>query len=591
MTIKKIRISKIRGIDSLEIKEKIFKNKPNILVAPNGFGKSSIACAFKFAADQTSLKIPDDERFKHKKPNQGHLEITVSDGNSMEVLSVTEVAHSNEIRKKYDIEVVSDLRKIKAINRNYGGFSRADAKEVIEPIILTKKVKNVVSPYKITNLKQEFGKYSSELENLSNSLFLEKYFLMRSHEFMDLIKKVLRTVIPKDIEDIKSIFETSNDKLLDIYDQVTKEVDLLSAKKENVLNLLNIIIDSTKYSKTKAFLCLWQILTVSKQYHKELSDHLEYLRYRRLKDSISNLLNDLNTSWKSTAVRETGGNLIIDIPDPTSISNGQRDVLCLVGMLFKARFFLKKKRAIIIIDEVFDYLDDANIVVGQYFISQIINDFKEQGRDIYPIILTHLNPSFFRNYVFKDQKVIYLEGKDINDSIDAMKKLISIRSDNSYTKDLKDKIAKYLVHYNTDNYDFRTELQPINKVRSSWGKKGKFESYIKSEYEKYIVDEKYDPLAICAITRRSVEELAFNQISLKPDANDFFTTHKTINKLNWAASQGAKIPEAHYLLRIIFDDGLHWRNDRDNTIPIVAKLSNPIIKNMIRDVVQSLDNI
>ena len=43
MVINSITIENVKGIERLEIKQTIQPNRPNILVAPNGFGKSSIA--------------------------------------------------------------------------------------------------------------------------------------------------------------------------------------------------------------------------------------------------------------------------------------------------------------------------------------------------------------------------------------------------------------------------------------------------------------------------------------------------------------------------------------------------------------------
>ena len=135
------------------------------------------------------------------------------------------------------------------------------------------------------------------------------------------------------------------------------------------------------------------------------------------------------------------------------------------------------------------------------------------------------------------------------------------------------------------DFDFSTDLAEITGTRSSWGKSGKFEMFLKEEFNKYRNSQSYDPLAICAITRRSVEALAYRQIQNQAEAKDFFKEHGTSPKLNWAAQRGANIPETHYLLRIIFDDGLHWNIGRDNTIPIVAKLGNPIIKKLIIELV------
>lgn len=54
MTIKQIEISNVRGIDHLVVDlGDMYPNKPNIMVAPNGSGKSSFATAFSWLNRQT----------------------------------------------------------------------------------------------------------------------------------------------------------------------------------------------------------------------------------------------------------------------------------------------------------------------------------------------------------------------------------------------------------------------------------------------------------------------------------------------------------------------------------------------------------
>ena len=48
--IRSIKIENIKGKDSFEIKfDNLTANQPNIVVAPNGYGKSTITAAFKAA--------------------------------------------------------------------------------------------------------------------------------------------------------------------------------------------------------------------------------------------------------------------------------------------------------------------------------------------------------------------------------------------------------------------------------------------------------------------------------------------------------------------------------------------------------------
>lgn len=583
MTISNITIRNVKGISEITVPDKIHKNKPNILVASNGFGKTSFACAFKFCADQTSLVIPDEDRHQDNKSNIGYLKLDHDDNSNTITLDVTEDAHTNLIRKEFDILVISDLKSIEAKTQMLrGGYSIPRASETIKPIVLSKVVRSKPTPYKISDLKKDFGFNSKILSNLSNNLFQNNLFLERVYELFECFSELQLKRYKDESEKIRKLFNTDTQDI----QLISNEISNFKENNQIFSNAIKLISEVERCDDVTAFLHLWQISRVVQRDSIKFKEYLDYLRYKSIKDRIKDILDQINSSWLSIKIREAKGELLIDLPSPSKVSNGQRDILCLVTKLFQARFFLKKNKAILIIDELFDYLDDANIVVGQFFISQIINDFKRQKKVIYPIILTHLNPSFFRNYVFKKQNVIYLSGLDINDALDASKKLISMRADKSIDESLRNKIDKYLVHFHSDSYDFKSDLEGINKVRSSWGKFGKFQEFIKFEFKKYQNNENYDPLAICAITRRSIEQSAYHQLT-EADKSAFLEVHTTIKKLQFAVSKSADIPESHFLLRIIFDDGLHWRPDRDNTIPIVAKLENPIIKKMIIDIVES----
>ncbi|MBU3724761.1 MAG: hypothetical protein FGM18_04505 [Burkholderiaceae bacterium] len=584
MTILEITIENVKGIQSLTIKGRVFKNRPNILVACNGFGKTSIATAFKHAANQTSIKLPDEARHQYDEARSAKISLEVDEDGTKKMLSVTELAHSNDIRKHFDIHVISDMRKIKASAKNMGGFSRASAKQVIDPIVICDKPKDAASPYKITDAKRTFGKHSSLLLNLNDSIFASPQFLMRSTEFIQALNPLLKPGQWAKIEAIQTKIANHTGSDQDAIESVKADIQQLFS--DTYFHLAEeIIADTSGFDQNAVFLTLWQIAFVSRSEQAQLQDYLECLRYKEIKKSLKTHVADLNTSWKAATVKESRGKLVVEVPDPSHISNGQRDILLLVAMFHVAKYQLTKGKAIFIIDEVFDYLDDANLTVAQFYITELIEDYKRQGRAIYPIILTHLNPVFFKNYVFSNQNVIYLNKNQTFDSIDAMKKLIAARQDKGVGDTTKNNISKYLVHYHVDAFDFSADLAAISGTRSSWGKNGKFQEFLKEEFQKYQSGQAYDPLAICAITRRSVEALAYNQVLHLKDARGFFDEHKTSPKLDWAAQRGATIPETHYLLRVIFDDGLHWNLGRDNTIPIVAKLGNPIIKKLIIELV------
>lgn len=586
MTIKKICIENVRGIRQLMIEDQILQNRPTILVAPNGFGKTSIATAFKSAIEKTSIQIEDEDRYEHNPLAKAKIELTYEDNQVASVFKVEEKAHSNDIRKHFDINVICDLRIIKATTPwTPTGQAKPKGKSAIEPITICPIIRKKPSPFTKTMFHAEMGKHKGVLPDINAEIFACRDFVMRAADFIEQANAILAPNKYKKIEGIKNQLTSHAGTTEEALSSISSRIEALAGE-DGYRQLFEIIQKTTLIQSVPSFFAIWQILALLKISSESLIDHLQWRRYSEVKKSLEDGLKKLSlSSWKAPSTKETKGSLVVELPDPTYISNGQRDILVLLSLLHIARYNATKSKSILIIDEVFDYLDDANITVAQYYLSQLIEDYKQQGRSIYVLLLTHLNPSFFRNYVFSTQKVVYLDNGATYKATDAMKKLLNARKDNKYAEELKSQIAKYLVHYHIDQYNFSQELAVVSGTKSTWGKIGNFQSFIHDEYQKFCTDQPYDPLAICAITRRRIEEKAFTQISKTLDASKFFTTHMTAPKLDFATQQGAVVPESHYLLRVIFDDGLHWNEGRDNMIPIVAKLSHPIIKSMIMEAV------
>ncbi|OCA02926.1 hypothetical protein AC781_07975 [Akkermansia glycaniphila] len=566
------------------INDDIIKNRPNILVAPNGFGKTSIATAFSSISKHTSIKLADKDRHMHSEENKPQIELTVDGNGCPENLKATENTRTNTVRKYFDIQVISDLRKIQA-HTQYGS-RRPKGKMIIPPIIICEKISREVSPYKIRELKQIFGLHADALPNMKSVLLESNIFIMRCLECNPYILTLTKKIHFDKIDEIRKQLSSYQGTMEEAKNAINQSLTALINHLPELKEFMTLIEKTGSIDQIDAFLLIWQILIIETNTPNALIKHLKWLRYSNIKKSLTQSIKDLNTSWKDVSIKETQGNLVVELPDPEHISNGQRDILILISLLYITRYNLTKERAILIIDEIFDYLDDANLTVAQYYISQLINDYKHQGRSIYTIILTHLNPSFFYNYVFSKQNIVYLKTDLQHHSTPAMQKLIAARSDKTIPNTLLENISKYLVHYHTDDYDFRTELRTVSGTKSSWGKAGKFQEFLMKEFKKYKGDQPSDPLAICAITRYSIEKLAFQQIEHLPNANPkFFDTHTTRHKLDYATSLNANIPESHYLLRIIFDDGLHWSPNQDTIPPISAKLTHPIIKKMIVNIV------
>ncbi|RAM63155.1 ATP-binding protein [Herbaspirillum rubrisubalbicans] len=583
MTIKRVEIENIRGISSLVIENWILKNRPNILVASNGFGKTSIATAFKCLAGRTFIDVSDENRHLHKEANHSIVRLEYEEAGTTVVVEATEEKYTNDIRKNFDVLVISDMRRIKASAQNMGQFSHAKGRQVIDPIAICAKVHKAKSPYKYTDAIEQFGLPGRVLPNLDNTLFDSAVMRMRSPELTEVCASLAKEGKWGKLESIRRLLVDANE------DQALIEIEALGIDTE-FAKAMKLVTGLLGIEIKPSFMVVWQLVLLHRADSAALKAYWNWLRYGEIKKSLKNQVADLNVAWKTASVSESKETLEVVMPDPAHISNGQRDILLLVAQFHAAKHQLVKDKSILIIDELFDYLDDANLTAAQFYISQLIEEFARQKRTIYPVILTHLNPAFFRNYVFSNQNVIHLDKNQDYQPEEAMRKLIAARDNNTVPEEIKNKISRYLVHYSGEQFDFSDGLAVIKGTRPSWGKTGVFQNFLVNEFRKYEEGQSYDPLAICAITRRSIERAAFEQIASAEDALDFYTVHKTVKKLDWARERGSFVPEMHYLLRIIFDDGLHWNPSRDNTIPIVAKLGNPVIKKMILDSVNAYLN-
>ena len=116
-----------------------------------------------------------------------------------------------------------------------------------------------------------------------------------------------------------------------------------------------------------------------------------------------------------------------------------------------------------------------------------------------------------------------------------------------------------------------------------WGEANNFYQFLFSEADNYLNGRPFCPFAVCGAVRIKIEEIAYNQLQTPALQVVFLTTNMTRNKLDKAQEMGVVSPESHYLLGIIYNEGMHWKNNIDNVSPIASKLENLTIKKLIRD--------
>src|SRR5690606_31020695 len=124
-------------------------------------------------------------------------------------------------------------------------------------------------------------------------------------------------------------------------------------------------------------------------------------------------------------------------------------------LLEKARKKFKKEKCILIVDEVFDYLDDANLVAVQYYTTQLIDEFKKANKQLYPLILTHLDPTYFKGYVFgrKHKLKVYHLSKVHATASPHLVRILKER--NKASSIVKGDIEKLLLHYHPSQINRR----------------------------------------------------------------------------------------------------------------------------------------
>jgi len=166
--ITKIEIQNVKGIgtttENCNYNFEISPNKPNILVAPNGFGKSSFSVAFKSL--QSGKIVLDKEHFyKNNEQNLPSINITFEENGTTKTISANHA--SNNIKSEFDYFVINNQIFAKAKKNNLGGFVIASASLEMPPIVLINNIPDLVHfDYTVTHLREIFGQNGKILKNI-----------------------------------------------------------------------------------------------------------------------------------------------------------------------------------------------------------------------------------------------------------------------------------------------------------------------------------------------------------------------------------------------------------------------------------------
>lgn len=513
--ISNITVKNIKGFSDRDnsIDVDIKSGKINILVAPNGYGKSSITAAFK-SLTKTKIKVEKEDIYKENEQLETSLSIT-EDGNTY-----TADQNKNELANHFKVAVVNSRLVAKAIGRNMGTFHPVQGYLGINDFEIIHKIPtNYTIPYTIQSIRSAFGRNGKVLPNISSLLTNNAFLSLLDDIYSDLdkqsakmrqdsINEIIQIIngLNGTVENVKNSFnETSLDKIK--RDPSYKEV----------VELIRKYIGNT--TELELFLYFYQIQKIYLNDKQTVKAKVQRAKYELFKQVFDDNLAIIGKTWKDIHTMEHKGSLIIKMPNATNISYGQRDVLTLSIELLKIKSEIKDGcKLILIIDEVFDYLDPVNMTIVQYYFSQLVEEYRQKCI-LYPIIMTHLSPAFFNNYTFspKRMNIIYLQ-KDYIQPNANVKKLLSKRVE----KTIADDVSKFLLHYNEGEINQRENFKQL-RLAETWGEGTTFLEHLINEVNKYLRKEAdYDPYSVCIALRIKIEKRVYEKLPTEDKKRSLF---------------------------------------------------------------------
>lgn len=574
--ISKITVKNIKGFSDRKnsIEVDIQSGKINILVAPNGYGKSSITAAFK-SLTKKNIKVEKEDIYEENEQLESSLSITE------ESITYTADKNKNELANHFKVAVVNSRLVAKAIGRNMGTFYSQQTHLGIKDFKIIHKIpKNCDILYSISNIKRTFGRNGKVLPNIS-SLLEKNAFLSQLDDIYSDLDMQSTTMRQNNINEIIQIINRQNGPVRDIINNFNgRSLDTVKqdSSYNNVVKLIKEYIHDT--TELELFLYFYQIQKIYLSDKKTVKAKVQRAKYELFKKSFDDNLKIIGKTWKDIRTMEHKGSLVIKMPNATNISYGQRDVLTLSIELLKIKSEIKEGcKFILIIDEVFDYLDPVNMTIVQYYFSELVNAYKEKCT-LYPIIMTHLSPAFFNNYTFspKRMNIVYLQ-KDYIQPNANVKKLLAKRGEET----IKDDVAKFLLHYNEKEINQRNNFRQL-RLPETWGEGTIFLQHLINEMNKYLKKEgDYDPYSVCIALRIKIEKIVYERLHTEDEKKEFIKTHKTKAKLEFAENILGELPDSYFILGIIYNDAGHLK-DENSEKPVVYRLNNLIIQKMISEI-------
>lgn len=266
MKIKSIEIKNVKGISSMLFDLDLIPNKPNLLVAPNGFGKSSFSIAFD-SLKTNKIELDDKNFHEGNALNHPELKLIVEESGCQRMLYADETA--NSILDEFDVFVINSQLAAKATLLKISGKPIAKpVMEITTTTLINSIPEKIVFNYSPASLKKFFGVNGKILPDIS--YVLNNGFCINQIEKNINFKKFDQIRVSKSLETLKSDINGKQGTVAQIKQWIWDEkIDSLRSIEE--LNKLALLL--SKYNiasisdETDSYLAALQIM------NRELSEH------------------------------------------------------------------------------------------------------------------------------------------------------------------------------------------------------------------------------------------------------------------------------------------------------------------------------
>lgn len=486
-SISKITIKNVKGKEYWSYKfDGLCPNKVNLFVATNGFGKSTITTAFKAVSNGT-MKLGKNDYYKGNENNNPSMEIEYTNDDIS--YKVTSDKQKGEISRAFYIHVINNPVYAKPTGKNMGGIASHSAELFIRDIPISAIPDKCKLAYSVRKMRSLLGSSSPNMEAFFTDEKGLEFIIANKHDINKCCNQMKAS---------KIVSEITSDSYNIV---VLKQCDVLSKLLDKIANTFNL-------DEGLAVKYLVQILyVVEDQGIEKVQKAYKWIEYDNRMQLLNKRIDYFNTTGLNLRCSKCRDKTSLSFGRADRMSNGERDVLSFVASLLVFESKLSDKPSILIIDEVFDYLDGANLLAVQYYLSKIIESARRSGNVVFPIVMTHLDPQVFKSYCLKRMAIHYLDHRssiDLNDNVVQLLFLrTTLRQNNDNNTEM---LEKNMLHYNPNNWTIPKNF--LSQLPTDfWTDSQSFKEYINKEMEKYLNEENYNALAVVIALRNKICQL------------------------------------------------------------------------------------